>query len=55
MLGAFVGDFIGSVHEHAGTKIKDFPLFDPRCQVTDDSILLRPVWERFRARYGVPS
>ena len=39
MLGAIVGDFVGSVHEHFGTKRKDFPLVDPRCTVTDDSLL----------------
>ena len=39
MLGAIAGDFIGSVHEWAQTKRKDFPLFHPKCSVTDDSIL----------------
>jgi hypothetical protein len=27
MIGAIAGDVIGSVHEGAGTKTKDFPLF----------------------------
>jgi hypothetical protein len=27
MLGAIIGDVIGSVHEGAGTKTKSFPLF----------------------------
>jgi ADP-ribosylglycohydrolase len=39
MLGAIVGDFIGSVHEFAATKAKDFPLLDPGCTITDDSLL----------------
>jgi ADP-ribosylglycohydrolase len=39
MLGAIVGDVIGSVHEGAGTKTKDFPLFVPRSTFTDDSVL----------------
>ena len=39
MLGAIAGDVIGSVHEFTGTKTKDFPLLDPKCFVTDDSIL----------------
>lgn len=39
MLGAIVGDFVGSVYEHAPTKRKDFQLIDPRCTVTDDSLL----------------
>jgi len=39
MLGAIVGDVIGSVHEWAGTKTKDFPLFVPHSTFTDDSVL----------------
>ncbi len=39
MLGAIVGDVIGSVHEGAGTKTKDFPLFVPGSTFTDDSVL----------------
>jgi len=39
MLGAIVGDVIGSVHEGAGTKTKDFPLFITRSTFTDDSVL----------------
>ncbi len=39
MLGAIVGDVIGSVHEYAGTKLKDFPLFVPESTFTDDTVL----------------
>jgi ADP-ribosylglycohydrolase len=39
MLGAIVGDIIGSVHEFAGTKTKDFPLFVAQSTFTDDSVL----------------
>lgn len=45
MLGAIVGDVIGSVHEGAGTKTKDFPLFVPRSTFTDDSVLTVAVAE----------
>ena len=45
MLGAIVGDYIGSVHEHRGTKRKDFAILDPHCSVTDDSILTLAVAE----------
>lgn len=45
MLGAIVGDIIGSVHEWAGTKTKDFPLFVPRSYFTDDSVLTVAVAE----------
>jgi ADP-ribosylglycohydrolase len=39
MLGAIAGDVIGSVHEGAGTKTKDFRLFVRRSRFTDDSVL----------------
>ncbi len=39
MLGAIIGDVIGSVHEGAETKTKDFPLFVPQSHFTDDSVL----------------
>jgi ADP-ribosylglycohydrolase len=45
MLGAIVGDFVGSVHEFTATKRRDFPLVDPRCCVTDDSLLTIAVAE----------
>src|ERR1043165_5216992 len=45
MLGAIVGDFIGSVHEFGGMKRKDFPLTHPDSRVTDDSLLTIAVAE----------
>ena len=39
MLGAVVGDVIGSVHEFAATKTKDFPLFVAGSTFTDDTVL----------------
>lgn len=45
MLGAIVGDFVGSIHEYTATKRRDFPLVDPRCFVTDDSLLTVAVAE----------
>jgi ADP-ribosylglycohydrolase len=39
MLGAIAGDIIGSIYEFAPIKSKDFPLFDPRCRFTDDTVL----------------
>lgn len=39
MIGAICGDIIGSVHEGAGTKTKDFPLFTEGCHFTDDTVL----------------
>lgn len=39
MLGAIAGDMIGSVYEGAPIKHEDFPLWDPYCRATDDSVL----------------
>lgn len=39
MIGAIVGDIIGSVHEFGCGKRLDFPLFDPGCTFTDDTVL----------------
>ena len=45
MLGAIIGDIIGSVHEGVGTKTKDFPLLDRRSRFTDDTVLTVAVAE----------
>jgi ADP-ribosylglycohydrolase len=39
MLGAIVGDVIGSVHEFRGTKSTEFELFVPESRFTDDTVL----------------
>jgi len=39
MIGSICGDIIGSVHEGAGTKTKDFPLFVEDSRFTDDTVL----------------
>lgn len=39
MLGAIIGDIVGSVYEFCSDKNKNFPLFSPGCSVTDDSIM----------------
>lgn len=43
MLGAIIGDTVGSVYEFNNIKTIDFPLFDPRCDYTDDSIMTMAV------------
>ncbi|MBI4503453.1 MAG: ADP-ribosylglycohydrolase family protein [Gemmatimonadetes bacterium] len=45
MVGAIVGDFVGSVYEFAAPKRKDFLLPHPRSFVTDDSLLTIAVAE----------
>lgn len=39
MIGAIIGDIVGSVHEQAGTKSTSFPLFVRQSRFTDDSVL----------------
>lgn len=39
MLGAIIGDIIGSPYEFGSDKTKDFLLFAPDCRPTDDSII----------------
>ena len=43
MLGAFLGDFIGSVYEWENTAAADFPIPDCREHVTDDSVMTAAV------------
>ena len=39
MIGAIIGDIVGSRFEFNNYKSKDFELFTDDCKVTDDSIL----------------
>ena len=39
MIGAIAGDIVGSVYERYPIKTKDFPLFQPQCTFTDDTVL----------------
>jgi ADP-ribosylglycohydrolase len=39
VLGAILGDIVGSVYEGRGLKRADFPLFGPGCTFTDDTVL----------------
>lgn len=45
MLGAIIGDIVGSVYEFDNTKRMDFPLFSDRSSYTDDSIMTVAVAE----------
>ena len=39
MLGAIVGDIVGSIYEFNNHRSKEFPLFGKGCDFTDDSVL----------------
>ena len=45
LLGAIVGDIVGSVYEWNNIKTKDFPLFRDDCFFTDDSVMTCAVAE----------
>ena len=45
MLGAIVGDIVGSVYEWGNIKSKDFPLFREDCFFTDDTVMTCAVAE----------
>lgn len=48
MLGAIVGDVVGSVYEFNNIKRKDFILFDPFCFFTDDTVMTFAIAEALR-------
>lgn len=39
MLGAIIGDMVGSIYEFANHRSKEFPFFSDNCWPTDDSIM----------------
>ena len=39
MYGAIFGDYVGSVYEFNNIKTKDFELYSPQADITDDSIM----------------
>lgn len=45
MMGAIVGDIVGSVYEWNNIKTKDFPLFRDECFFTDDTVMTCAVAE----------
>ena len=45
MLGAIIGDIVGSVYEWNNLKSKEFPLFGPRCFFTDDTVMTLAIAE----------
>jgi ADP-ribosylglycohydrolase len=52
-IGTIAGDIIGSVYELNNCKRTDFPLFDPLCRFTDDTVLTAAV--AVDSSYGPPA
>ena len=55
MLGAIVGDVVGSVYEWDNIKTTEFPLFVDRATYTDDSVMTIAVAHALLARDGTAS
>lgn len=51
MLGAIIGDTVGSVYEFNNIKTKEFPLISPRTTWTDDSIMTIAITECIQKGY----
>ena len=49
MLGAMIGDIVGSIYEFDNIKTKEFPLFQDRCFFTDDTVMTIAVAEAIMA------
>ena len=45
MKGAIIGDVVGSIYEFDNLKSKDFEMFKPECEFTDDTVLTVAVAE----------
>lgn len=45
MIGAILGDVVGSVYEFDNIRTKEFPLFDKECFFTDDTVMTVAVAE----------
>ena len=45
MLGAIIGDIVGSIYEWRNIKTKEFPLFGEKCVFTDDTVMTIAVAE----------
>ena len=52
MLGAIIGDIVGSRFEWDNIKSKEFPFFDPVCRPTDDSVMTLAVAKAILACNG---
>lgn len=39
MIGAIIGDIVGSIYEHQPIRTTDFPLWGSGCRFTDDTVL----------------
>ena len=53
MLGAIIGDMVGSIFEFSNFKSKEFNIYDKRMRMTDDSILTIEVARTLLKHYPI--
>ncbi len=53
MLGAIIGDMVGSIYEFRPCKTKEFDIYDSRMRMTDDSLLTIEVAKTLMAHYPI--
>ena len=52
LIGAIIGDIVGSKYEFKNLKSKDFPLFSEDCHFTDDSVMTLAVYKALKECNG---
>ena len=52
MLGAIVGDIVGSIYEFHPIKTTEFPFFRRGCRITDDTVMTVAVAEGLMKTIG---
>lgn len=53
MLGAIIGDMVGSIYEFHPCKTKNFNIYDSRMRMTDDSYLTIAVAKSLLKHYPI--
>ena len=53
MLGAIIGDMVGSLYEFHPIKTKDFDIYDNRMRIIDDSLLTIAVAKTLLKHYPI--
>ena len=52
MIGAIIGDIVGSIYEFHNIKSKNFQLFDDKCHFTDDTVMTIAVYKALKECKG---
>ncbi len=52
MIGAIIGDIVGSKYEFNNIKTKHFPLFSEDCRFTDDTVMTIAVYKALESCHG---